>query len=90
MWGYRNDNSVSPEVRAGAVPKVAVGENDSYRVAQIARMAEALKKTGVEHHHAVTPGMGHMVTDNVKTLGEIHDFFDKHLKGHIAKSKEEK
>jgi hypothetical protein len=30
---------------------------------------------------AVTPGMGHQVTADGKILGEINDFFDKHLKG---------
>jgi len=59
---------------------LSVGEKDSYRVNQIARLADALKKTGVEHHHAVTPGMGHMVTDNLKVLHEIFSFLDKHLK----------
>ena len=59
---------------------LSVGEKDWYRTKQIARMAEALKKAGVEYTHAVTPDMGHAVTGDVKILGRIFDFFDKHLK----------
>ena len=64
---------------------LSVGGKDEYRVKQIELMAEALKRTGVEYRHAVTPNMGHQVTGDLKILGEIYDFFDKHLKP--AKSK---
>lgn len=66
---------------------LSVGEKDWYRTEQIRRMAAALKKAGVEHVHAVTPGMEHMVTDDVKILGQIYDFFDKHLKTSKEKGK---
>ncbi|MCE5326696.1 MAG: prolyl oligopeptidase family serine peptidase [Planctomycetaceae bacterium] len=59
---------------------LSVGGNDEYRVAQIKRMDEALTAAGVEHTLAITPGMGHRVTGDVTILGQIYDFFDKHLK----------
>lgn len=64
---------------------LSVGGDDSYRVEQIRLMAEALKKANVQYRHVVTPGMGHCVVRDAKVLGEIYDFFDKHLKGPIAK-----
>ncbi len=59
---------------------LSVGSEDSYRTIQVRRMADALKKAGVDHILAVEQGMGDMVNPNPKVIEQIYTFFDKHLK----------
>lgn len=58
-----------------------VGGDDSYRVAQVRKLHDALLAVGAEHPYMIEAGRSHQVTENPENIAAIRAFFDRILKG---------